>query len=326
MIVNYISRKQQLGYNSIESLFETIQNKISAVLLFRKVNLNYAGASPLSIIKNLFDFNGKSNHIYHITGDVHYMAIVTGENTILTIHDISSAIKGSFLKKLYIKLFWFWIPALIVKKITVISAFTKNELIGVIPFARKKIVVVPNPVNPKLEFSSKKFNETNPRILLVGTKENKNLIRVFEALHGLNVQLHIIGNLNKKQLEVLKKLNLKFQNHFNLDFEEIVAAYQNCDLLCFPSTYEGFGMPIIEAQSVGRPVVTSNFGAMKEVAQNSACFVDPFDVDSIKNGILKVVQNQNYREDLVKKGLENIKRFQLDEIAEKYMKLYKEIG
>ena len=81
-----------------------------------------------------------------------------------------------------------------------------------------------------------------------------------------------------------------YVNYTNLSQEAIIQQYIDCDMLSFVSTYEGFGMPIIEAQAIGRPVITSNIGAMKEVALDTACLVDPYDVESIKNGIQKLIR------------------------------------
>jgi len=93
----------------------------------------------------------------------------------------------------------------------------------------------------------------------------------------------------------------------------------------FASTYEGFGMPIIEAQAIGRPVITSNIGAMKEVALDTACLVDPYDVESIKNGIQKLIRDEAYRDLMIKKGLKNVERFSLETISNQYIALYKSI-
>src|SRR5690606_6817480 len=164
-----------------------------------------------------------------------------------------------------------------------------------------------------------------PLILLMGTKPNKNLERTLEALKGLNCKVLIVGSLTVEQSRLVEVYQIEYENKFNLSFEDIMECYSACDFVCFASTYEGFGMPIIEAQAVGRPVITSNIGAMEEVSAGSACQVNPYDVASIKEGILKVCEDEQYRNSLISKGLENIKRFQPEYIAQQYIELYKEI-
>ena len=101
--------------------------------------------------------------------------------------------------------------------------------------------------------------------------------------------------------------------------------YRLCDILLFCSLYEGFGLPIIEAQAVGRPVITSNYGAMKEISNGSACLVNPKDPNSIYSGLKKIVKNKKYRESLVFKGFRNVKRFSAQKIGRDYVNLYKKI-
>ena len=105
----------------------------------------------------------------------------------------------------------------------------------------------------------------------------------------------------------------------------MVEKYRNCDVVCFVSTYEGFGMPIVEAQSVGRVVLTSNISSMPEVAGNAACLVDPFSIGEIRRGLDQIINDSVYRDDLVKKGFENCARFDPKQIATQYYDLYKEI-
>ncbi len=85
-------------------------------------------------------------------------------------------------------------------------------------------------------------------------------------------------------------------------------------------------MPIIEAQAVGRPVITSNLGAMKEVAAESAFLVDPYSVESIRHGVLEVIQNSALREGLIARGLQNVTRFSAENVAEKYVSIYRELS
>lgn len=323
--ITYIFRKRLPQYNSIEELFSSIEGEISKTNRTKKVEVEHSGATPLVILKNLLEFKKNKNELYHITGDVHYMALRTGRNTILTIHDVKSATNGHLLKQLYIRLFWFWLPAIFVKRITVISEFTRSELEKTILFAKHKIRVVHNPVNSKLNPNPYIFNEVKPTILFIGTKPNKNLERSFKALQDFHCKVKIIGKISNSQLNLLKELDIDFETETNLNFDEIIDCYQNCDLLCFASTYEGFGMPIIEAQAIGRPVITSEIGAMLEVAEDSACWVDPYDVSSIRQGVEKVCRDKQFREALVQKGFENVQRFQVANIAKDYLNIYDEV-
>ncbi len=84
-------------------------------------------------------------------------------------------------------------------------------------------------------------------------------------------------------------------------------------------------MPIIEAQAIGRPVLTSDFGAMREVAEDSACLIDPYNTDAIRNGSQKIISDPTYRDYLIGKGFENIKRFQLETIVKHYSYIYQEL-
>jgi glycosyltransferase involved in cell wall biosynthesis len=84
-------------------------------------------------------------------------------------------------------------------------------------------------------------------------------------------------------------------------------------------------MPILEAQATGRPVITSNLSSMPEVAGDGACLVNPYDVNSIKEGIQKVISDNHYRQQLITNGLKNVKRFNPKTVAGQYESLYKKL-
>ncbi|MGJ5642450.1 glycosyltransferase family 4 protein [Formosa sp. S-31] len=323
--LHFLFRKKLPQYNSIEELYDTVIQQLSKMNTVTVVEVPHAGAGLSSLLKNLKAFKPVKNTITHITGDVHYMALVTGSKTVLTIHDVKSIIKGPWLKQQLIKMLWFWLPALCVNKITVISKFSKEELSKVIPFSKQKIEVVYNPVNYSLRYVSKSFNAERPKILLIGTKPNKNLERTLKALEYIPCSVTIIGKLSHEQMALLERYNIEFENRFHIPYEDIVQAYVDCDLLVFASTYEGFGMPIIEAQAVGRPVITSNIGAMKEVAGDSALLVDPYNEAEISQAVQSLISDLYAVQTLVEKGLENVKRFQLDKIVNDYKAVYKTV-
>jgi glycosyltransferase involved in cell wall biosynthesis len=324
MKINYIFRKKNYAF-SIETVFANIIKFLPDNVEATEIFVPHNEVNIRSILCNLKHVYLSKSRLNHITGDVHYVSIVTGGKTILTIHDVHSTLRGNKLKQLILKALWFQIPALFVDRITVVSEFTKAELLKVIPFAKNKINVIYNPVNQSIEYQEKMFNHKNPVILHIGTTDNKNIIRLCEALNNIKCKLIVVGKLNIDQFESLKSNKIYFENIFNVSNEEIVALYKKCDIVSFPSLYEGFGMPIIEGNMAGRVVLTSNVCSMPEIANDAAYIVDPYSVESIRKGFLKIINDEKFRLELIDNGFKNISRFTPKAISEKYVKIYQEL-
>jgi glycosyltransferase involved in cell wall biosynthesis len=135
----------------------------------------------------------------------------------------------------------------------------------------------------------------------------------------------IIGRLDENLKQLLAQHQIRYENHRNVSEDEVVSLYQSVDLVAFASTLEGFGMPILEAQATGRPVLTSNCTSMPDVAGAGALLVDPYSVASIRAGLLRLIEDEAYRQELITSGQDNIRRFSSEAIAARYLELYESL-
>ncbi len=121
---------------------------------------------------------------------------------------------------------------------------------------------------------------------------------------------------------MLEKFNIHFSSDFSISPEQLASEYTNADLILFPSTYEGFGLPVIEGFQAERPVITSNISPMKEVAGDAALLVDPSSIASIRDHVINLLADQNLQAQLVTAGKETVKQYQPGYIAERYQQLW----
>ena len=266
----------------------------------------------------------KQGDINHVTGDIHYVAIFLKKSkTVLTVLDCGMLNFSKGLKHYVFKLFWFTIPIKNSSIITAISNATKNDILHFTNCLDSKIKVVYVCINEIFQRKDKIFNTKCPTILQIGTALNKNLPRLILALKDICCKLVIVGELPEKIILLLKESNINYEliNRKISDLE-IVKLYENSDILTFVSTLEGFGMPIVEANTVGRIVLAGNNSSMPEIGANAAHFVDSFDIMSIKEGIHRIITDEILREKLIENGYKNKDRFDVLNLANKYSKIY----
>ena len=326
-VIHFQRKPVSERYFSIENYFEAIRKELPSFgVEAKKVVCPYISQGLFKRIYNAVQATFYRADIYHVTGDVHYLTLfLPKKRTVLTIHDCVFMNHPSKWARKVLKLFWLTLPAKRVSHITCVSEKTKEEVLRFIQFPPQRILVIPT-VADRFLFTSSDFSfRLRPSILHIGTTPNKNLDRVAQALEGIPCQLEIVGPLSEEQILVLERHHIQYHQEVGISNERMAEKYQEADLVLFASIYEGFGMPILEAQLSGRPVITSHLAPMCEIAGEGACLVDPFDPQSIRNGVLKMIQDEEYRKESIQKGAKNVERFSPHKVAGDYASLYQQM-
>ena len=173
--------------------------------------------------------------------------------------------------------------------------------------------------------------------LFVGTldprKNFERLFKAFASLEPLSRGLHLVivggeGWKNKKFLKMVRMHPLKIHIHMTgyLPRDQLASYYKNAICLMFPSLYEGFGLPILEAMSCGTPVITSNTSSIPEVAGDAALLVNPYDIRAIADAMNNLVSDKQLRERLINRGFERAKQFSWKRCAEETLRVFNRVG
>jgi glycosyltransferase involved in cell wall biosynthesis len=312
----------------MERVFEDICSSLPDDIDAMIVRLPFASRGLLPRLRNLLFTARLRADLIHVTGDVHYCALaIRRSRCILTVHDLSALHRLNGLRRRAYFLLWFRFPTWWAAAITTISKTTRDELVGHLPARASKVFVVPNPVSADFLRAKRKPREHRlPQVLVIGTRSNKNLERLVAALDRLPVHLRIVGSLTLEQQVLLERSSLSYSAVEGLTGEEVVQEYAKSDLLTFLSTYEGFGLPIIEAQAIGLPVISSNLSAMPEAAGKGALLVDPFDTRAIRNAVALLLESPDVVRSLVSRGRRNVQSFHPEAIAAMYAEVYRGTG
>jgi len=337
-LVVHFQRRPFPGHYSIERAFEHVRPALQARFEIEVVVAPEPSLGLLPRFRTVLEARRRQGELTHVTGDINFAAILMRRReTILTIHDLEFLDRASLPKRLIYTWLWLRLPLSKAAAVTVPSEATRLELLQVVNLDPARVHVVPVPVGneflrlPQLPPSQQLYPGQLPTapgrqtVLIVGTRSNKNVERAAMALRGLPVKVTVVGELSAPQQEAFEAAGVEHEVRSMLDDDELLGCYEACHLLLFASTKEGFGMPILEAQAAGRPVVTSDMAPMRDVAGGGACLVDPFDVESIHRGVQRVLDDDGYRAALVRWGFENVESYRPEVVAEQYASIYLEV-
>ena len=295
----------------------------------------------------LKDLNQKEIELYH--GLSHELPIgieKTTIKTVVTIHDLVIKTWPKtfpwFDRKIYDRKFSSSCKR--ADQIIAISESTKKDIVNYYQVDPKGIKVIYQTCNEsfKLVMSKTLINQVLERyqlpasyLLYVGSvTERKNLLGLLEAIRlvpkSLKIPLVVIGNGStylKKVQAFIAQHNMQQQVFFpkNISTEELSAIYQGAEIFCYPSFYEGFGIPIIEALFSKTAVLTSNISSLPEAAGPGAFYADPNQAESISEGIQKILSDSAYRQQLIEDGYAHAQKFNAADLTGQMMNVYRRL-
>lgn len=266
---------------------------------------------------------------------------------IMTVHDLAPFIHPEFFpKKILLRL-----NPLLKKgikhaaKIIAVSEATKRDVIRLFGIDAHKIVVIHHgidsqykPIEDKKDAVTilKKYGISDKYILYVGRiQARKNILRLIQAFQllkqkkKLKHKLVLVGKRMWESKEIFKEIDkLDIREDVILtdhaSYPDLPYFYNGADAFIYPSLFEGFGIPPLEAMACGTPVIASNVTAIPEIVGDAALFVDPIDISSIAEGMDKLLSSDNLKKDLIKKGFQRAKQFSWKETAKKTLSVYEQ--
>jgi glycosyltransferase involved in cell wall biosynthesis len=221
-------------------------------------------------------------------------------------------------------------------KIIAVSKSTKNDIHTFFNIPNRKIEVVHEAAGDKFQKKEveksflKKYALKKPFLFYCGAlSPRKNILRLLQAFQKIENQIphnvYISGLVSYRDTKVKDYIQKFLAKRVfllgKIPLDDLVNFYNSADAFVYPSLYEGFGLPILEAQKCGCPVLTSNTTSCPEVAGQGAVIINPISTEDIANGILKILEDQKYRQRLIQKGYENESNFSWKRAAKELLQI-----
>jgi glycosyltransferase involved in cell wall biosynthesis len=270
--------------------------------------------------------------------------LFTIEKTVVTIHDLVAVLKPEWTSKSQ-HLRFKTIVNLSAKcstKIIAVSETTRNDIIEITGIPSNKIAVVYEGVDEMFKVIGSQDGisipgSDKPFILFVGSihprRNIKRLIQAFNAMKNngqLKHKLVLVGMVLQESRALSEWINTSRwkKDIICLNYvtdENLVRLYNTAELFVYPSLYEGFGLPVLEAMACGTPVITSNVSSLPEVAGSAAILVDPYSVEDIIKAIKNIVQDKELKNDLIERGLERSKVFSWGKASKETLEIFENL-
>ncbi len=266
--------------------------------------------------------------------------------SVVTVHDLIFELYPELFPKIdaFLYRLKYRSSALRADKIIAVSKSTKNDLIKIYNIKPEKITVVYQICNEifgkeipqaELEKVRRQYNLPEDFILYVGSvirrKGLLNIVKATEMLPGsLKIPIVAIGNGKEYLQQVLKYVNDKnlgnlFYHFKGIANEELPAFYRLAKIFIYPSIYEGFGIPVLEAITSGVPVITSNTSSMPEAGGDAPLYTNPDSPEEISKAIEKILTDRQLAETMIEKGLKHAKKFTAERMAKETFDVYKSL-
>ncbi|WP_397452436.1 glycosyltransferase family 4 protein [Pseudomonas sp. NA-150] len=246
-------------------------------------------------------------------------------NQIATHHDITYIRHPESYTRLFRTLYRLMTPVLLsnIKALLTVSNFSRDEIAQFYNYPEKNIFVVPNAVSSAFQPGPPDKEHKDYLLAVSSPSAHKNFSRMIEAFLTLSnqpeLQMHIVGAASEifsdPDLQRLADSDPRIRFLGRLNDQELIAQYQGAAAFVFPSVYEGFGIPPLEAQACGCPVLAANAAAIPEVLQASALYFDPVDVNHIATAMQRMLTDATLRRSMRRRGLQNVSRFSWEDSA-----------
>lgn len=321
MKATIIIRKKPQGENSIEELACRLAKDLDVSI----VPVPYHSTTVINLFKNIHFVRKLRSPVFHVISpsEAYLLPFLRGKR-IITYHDLGTVFSARNRLYRFMRFLLHIFPSkYFADQITFVSEQTKREYLAATKYKRlERLHVIYNSYDERLIPVENKTQNEKFTVLQIGTAKRKNLMSTIHACVGLPIRLNIIGKLTDEYLGALSRYNIDYKNSFDISYEKIVECYNQCDIVCFPSFYEGFGIPLIEANVMQKPIIAGDIPVLHEIGDDAALFVNPKSVEEIRDAIISLMTDSALREKYIQAGITNAKKYGHRYIANEYYQIY----